>query len=150
MSLQKTRISHVRLAAFSACAAALLAVPLGAVLTSSEPASDPHPPQKALAQAGTPVHAKTSESTSHRVVPPSQTKRSSPKSSESKARAQVKTLASLSRERLVEVAKAGSQVERLAAVNLLWVRGDRQQVEQLAAKDRVLSAKVAALKKAGR
>ena len=59
-------------------------------------------------------------------------------------------LASLPTEKLVGVAQGGDQVERLAAVNLLWVRGERQQAEKLAAGDRVLTAKVAALRKAGR
>ncbi len=143
MSLKRTKISHVRLAAFSGIAAALLAVPLGAVLTSSEPTGAPEQPQGVVARAE-PVQArKIAESASHRVSMP-EAQRPVTK------RERVRVLASLSTDKLVGVAQGGDQVERLAAVNLLWVRGERRQAEKLAVGDRVLSAKVAALRKAGR
>ena len=145
MSLKRTKISHVRLAAFSGIAAALIAVPLGAVLTSSEPSGAPEQPQGVVARAE-PVQARRSaESASHRVsLPGAEAQGPAAK------RERVRVLASLSTEKLVGVAQGGDQVERLAAVNLLWVRGERQQAEKLAAGDRVLTAKVAALRKAGR
>ena len=145
MSLKRTKISHVRLAAFSGIAAALLAVPLGTVLTSSEPLDGPPAPEGVVAQSE-PVQARVGpREQAHRVsLPGAQGQGPAAK------RERVRVLASLPTKKLVTVAQGGDQVERLAAVNLLWVRGERQQVEELAAGDRVLTAKVAALRKAGR
>ena len=146
MSLKRTKISHVRLAAFSGIAAALLAVPLGAVLTSSEPLDGPPAPDGVVAQSE-PVQARVGpREQPHREVSLLGAESQGPTAK----RERVRGLASLSTERLAGVAQGGGQVERLAAVNLLWVRGERQQVEELAAGDRVLTAKVAALRKAGR
>ncbi len=143
--MKRTKISHVRLAAFSGIAAALLAVPLAAVLTSSEPTGAPEQPQGVVARAELVQAHRSADSASHRVNLPG------PEAQGPAAkRERVRVLASLSTDKLIGVAKGGDQVERLAAVNLLWVRGERQQVERLAARDRVLTAKVAALRKAGR
>ena len=145
MSLKRTKISHVRLAAFSGIAAALLAVPLGALLTSGELTGAPEQPRGVVARA-VPVQARRSaEGASRRVsLPGAEAQGPSAK------RERVRVLASLSTDKLVGVAQGADQVERLAAVNLLWVRGERHKVEKLAAGDRVLTAKVAALREAGR
>ena len=46
---------------------------------------------------------------------------------------------------LRRLAREGSDAERLVAVNVLWARGERQEVRALAEGDRVLAAKVEAL-----
>lgn len=46
---------------------------------------------------------------------------------------------------LKRLAREGSDAEKLVAVNVLWARGDHQEVRSLAQSDRLLAAKVKAL-----
>jgi len=149
MSFKRTKIGHVRLTAISIAVAALLAVPLGAVLTSEE-ASDPEThvvasvqPQRAETKPGGLVAPPPLQG-AEVEAPVAGTRTLDPKLQRTQDLARRPTAD------LLVVAKAGSQIERLTAINVLWVRRERAEAERLAEGDRVLRAKLEALRNAGR
>lgn len=128
--LRWIRISRVRGTALATLAAALLGVPVA--LTTLDLSADTRHPSR--------EHIATNERSAG-VVP----EQLSPAVAE--ARAMAARLRQLPNDDLVQLVRHGQALERLAALNVLWLRGRRLEAQTLAreSNDRALLAKLAAL-----
>jgi len=135
---QRLRRRRVKQAVATCLAAGALAAPLAWLLVAEDPLSVPQ--REAAATAPKP---QLPAGPPHQVAPPSLPVKLSPK------RAHVQQLASAKTSHLERLA-LGSEppAERLAALTLLWERGEVDRVRALAQGDRLLSAKLKALEAA--
>lgn len=150
MKSRRIAISRVRQAWLGATAAAVLSLPLGlATLAATD-----SPDQAAVRSRSTPTPLPAKPAVV-RLDPPGQRtpdRNAALTSGEADAsRSVVGRLRTLANAELMHAATTGSDLVRAAAVHLLWLRGAREDVEALvaSANDRVLAAKLAALRGRG-
>lgn len=119
--------------AVAAClATSALAAPMAWLVLSDEPRPKA-PPAVASAPNSAPPRSQGVQPPSSVILPPKQ--------------AHVRRLASMPTLKLERVALEGeTPIDRLAAISLLWERGEAERARELAQGDRLLTAKLTALK----
>lgn len=151
MKSRRLAISRVRQAWLGVAAAAVVAVPVGLATLSG-----PDEPAQAGLRSRSPS---TSPSGGPRsavdLAPPSRTagtpRVAAPSAEIAANRSVLARIRALDDRALRQLAVSGDDLERAAAVHVLWLRGAREDVEALVASsnDRLLAAKLSALRGRG-